>query len=419
MYKLILGVSPHFYDNALGHYGRVPRSLRQAFLNKLPNSTSKYLGQVNLPGPTWSRQVIKPEFCSYRYLPLWKDIIKLSQEIRAELEEDKNLVHCYEGTIPLFIATLLGTAGLDKTSTIINFHQVEYFIDLCLKPYFRFFFKNILRLGTQINQGVVLAAESSRSANILMASLKLQFTSPFFPSFTTYNFKKLRIGQARSVRSIKNLVLVGGDLDPSNLIEDLKLIPSKPSDIHLYDPRVFDANFAATAKILKHLGYTLIESRPGETYIDIYSNSEIVWFFTRAQANLLGSSGRLSDALANDCEVVVPANSAMHDMAQMYRKKYGLVDLVENSFQSFREELNPDKTIDSTYLNITSNGVAERLMSSGNRAGYTFIPISDLRTNFKIFALRLNYEMFFIISFFSICSRRIKEFLIRRLKRLV
>jgi hypothetical protein len=109
----------------------------------------------------------------------------------------------------------------------------------------------------------------------------------------------------------------------------------------------------------------------------------------------------------------------MHDMAQMYRKKYGLVDLVENSFQSFREELNPDKTIDSTYLNITSNGVAERLMSSGNRAGYTFIPISDLRTNFKILALRLNYEMFFIISFFSRCSRRIKEFLIRRLKRLV
>ena len=86
-----------------------------------------------------------------------------------------------------------------------------------------------------------------------------------------------------------------------------------------------------------------------ETYKNLFDSASKVWFLYRLPVNILGSSGRLMDAIGFGLDVVVPINSALEDFALESKANVTLIDLDTYAI----------KKIDEKDKRATGNGLID------------------------------------------------------------
>lgn len=323
MSQIFLGISPFYFHGAEGHYGRV----HPALLNGIKEVTDTketihlYFGAEGLTQQSNVIGNVDPSFKNPTGFIMFSRIIKLAREIELACADKESFIYVYEGTIPFLLSLKLAEANGVKINAIVNLHQVEVFKSLLNDVLVKFVHRRIIKSSLK-NPGSVLISTESQLSAILLGK-ELGYNLDVFPIFSTFS------SAANSSKGERpNLVLFSGDFDENLMIKDLEGIAIPGSRTIVVDARISNL---ASPEFLAYLSgnqYQVIDQRiPEDSYRKLFDSVSKVWLLYRLQVNVLGSSGRLMDAISFGHEVVVPKNSALQDFALESTAQVSLIDL--------------------------------------------------------------------------------------------
>jgi hypothetical protein len=334
MSQLFLGISPFYFHGAEGHYGRVhPSLLKEIEISKASNETFHlYFGAQGHPQENDVIGNVDVSFRNPTGLIQFARIKKLASEIELACDGKDSFIQIYEGTIPFLLSLKLAEVRGVNMNAIVNMHQVEVFKALLNDRLLRYVHRLIIKSCTSKPGSILITAESRMSANFLGQELNQNLD--VFPIFSTFSSEKKQDKGERP-----NLVLFSGDFDETLMIRDLEGIGIPGSKTLIIDARISKLASPDFLAYLKHKRYQVVDQRVSEnTYQKLFDSVSKVWFLYRLPVNVLGSSGRLMDAISFGHDVVVPTNSALQDFALKTKANVSLIDLESYEVQNVEEE---------------------------------------------------------------------------------
>ena len=364
MFKYSLGLSPFYHASAPGHFGKVLPSISQALAIEagLTASKSEYLGLRDSQSIDSKAHGVSEEFQSLNAIARWKEIRELAKEISLKVENRQALLHIYEGTFSLiFIAVIAGRRSKNLV-TIFNFHNVEFYTKFLDSRIRKVFFGYFLRYIKILNSKIIYATESKMAADIFERELQIRFE--VFPMFSTVQVDLNETEMHKEKSRSQSLVLIGGNIHLNTLLKDLQSISQDPSRVTIFDIRLSYPEYSRVANVLAASGYKVLKNElNGKDYVSLFRSSKTVWFLTKSKINLLGSSGRLTDAIICGCDVVVPENSALEDMVKLYKKKYQIFSYTGGSITELREVSSNLESSLASLDELTPRGAAKQIIS--------------------------------------------------------
>lgn len=337
MDKIILGISPFYHKGAPGHYERVHSALNKEFKNQALNfcNSVMYFGLEEYKNSPGYYSCINKSFQNPSGKIRFKEIVSLSNLIAKTSRSTEVFVQIYEGSLSFYLAVEIAKLRNPNIYAIINFHQVELFINLLKNPFVKNVYRIILSRNLGVHTKTKLTAESTMSAKKIGEKIKKDLE--VFPVFTTFS-KKIGIN-----RLYKNLILVSGNFDESQILEDISISLLKGSESIFFDGRIKELGSNQFYYKLKSLGFKVIdELLKEEEYENLLNSVECVWYLYRSQVNLQGSSGRLMDALAFDLDVVVPSGSALEEIVLEYKSQVKTIDLATGEINTVNSSRHRD-----------------------------------------------------------------------------
>jgi hypothetical protein len=362
MFKYAIGISPFYHSNASGHFGRVLPSISRAIAieARITPTDSEYFGLKEFEVEQPMAGGISAEFQRLNAIVSPKEIKLLAKEIGLKVLNKPALLHIYEGTFSLLLASALAGKRSKNLTTLFNFHNVEFYLKLSKSKFTNVFFKLFLNYITRLDANIIFCTESKRAAELLESELNLHFE--VFPMFSTVTADFDLLKKNRKKRS-NVLVLIGGKIDLNTLLNDLQQITQVPKRITIFDVRLGYIENSKAANILSNLGYRVLKDPLNdEDYVELFITSETVWFLTRSEINNIGSSGRLTDALLCGCEIVVPQNSALEDMTRLYKEKYQTFSFSKHSIVVLGEVSKKLGTPLRPIEELTPRGAAKKII---------------------------------------------------------
>jgi hypothetical protein len=329
MNNVILGISPFYHKGAIGHYERVHSSLNQTFQNQISisNKLVMYFGLEGHKDSPGYASCVGKSFQNPSGKTNFREIVSLSNFITENFGSDEVFIQIYEGSLSFYLAIEIAKLSNPNIYAIINFHQVELFINLLKNTFVKNVYKIVLLSNLGVRTKTKLTAESAMSAKQI--GEKIDENLEVFPVFTTFSRKKI----LRQLR--KNLILISGDFNESQILKDISIALLDGGDSVIFDRRIREFGSAQFYNKLNLLGFKVVdELLSEEEYENLLNSIECVWYLYRSQVNLQGSSGRLMDALAFDLDVVVPSGSALEETVLEYRDKVKTINLTTGEIRT-------------------------------------------------------------------------------------
>jgi len=357
MSTVILGISPFYHKGAIGHYERVHSSLSQTFQDQISNSNNlvMYFGLEGYTESPGYASCVGKSFQNPSGKIHFREILSLSNFIAKNFGSNEVFIQIYEGSLSFYLAIEIAKLNNPNIYAIINFHQVELFVNLLKNTVVKNVYKIVLSSNLGVRTKTKLTAESAMSAKQI--GEKINENLEVFPVFTTFLRKKT----LRQLR--KNLILISGDFDESQILKDISSTLLDGSDSIIFDRRIRELGSAQFYNKLDLLGFKVVDELLSEDeYENLLSSIECVWYLYRSQVNLQGSSGRLMDALAFDLNVVVPSGSALEETILEYRDKVKTINLTTGEIKTVNSLMHRDNFLfkDKNSVGFAANDLIQK-----------------------------------------------------------
>ena len=323
MSKIFLGISPFYFHGAEGHYGRVHPALLEGIeaIEDSNGTLHQYFGAEGFPQMKNSMSMVSKSFKNPRGSIHFAEVKGLAKFIEAACTDKESYIYVYEGTFPFLLSLKLAQAKGVKVNAVINLHQVEVFKSILKDQLVRAAHRKIVRNCLKTPGTILITAESRLSAKMLSSDLNYELD--VFPIFSTFSST---LNSTKGERP--NLVLLSGEFNEELIIKDLTGIGISGSESIIIDARINDLATSDFINYLSENDFQVIGQRVSEeTYKSLFDSVSTVWFLYRLPVNILGSSGRLMDAIGFGLDIVVPSNSALEDFALESKANVFLIDL--------------------------------------------------------------------------------------------
>jgi hypothetical protein len=412
-----LGISPFFHIGAEGHYERFHLALLNSLCDLVgPNGSSHfYFGAEGCLQSPNSFALVRDSFKRPDGTISLNEILHLCEGLKSISSSGTLFIYIYEGSMAFLLALkLLRSQGIN-VNAIVNLHQVELYENLLKDRFVNFMYRKIISQGSKNSHWIKMTSESKMSGKLLGELLSVNLD--VFPVFSTFSGSAPILGDGRS-----NLILFSGDFIEGQIISDLEGIAVDGSDAVILDARFGELATEGLSNYLVNKNYQVVNQRiSGESYETLFRSVRKVWFLYRAKVNILGSSGRLMDALNFGLSVVVPKGSALEEFALAARAGVEVIDL--DNYLIEHPLIHPIQIdADDHLVGYSSEFAASELLRLWSTPPGHFADALSEKTAFRTVheklkgALRVSLEWFFLQ--FALQLNRKKQKYRRRFHRL-
>ena len=347
-----LGISPFLSRGAPGHYERYHAELLES-MKKFQNDAdvvTTYFGSIKSDSLPFVQKVMSETFKNPDRPPRLKEIINLGHLIANQQSEDSFLfAHVFEGTPSLFLAINFAQIIQSNIFSVFNLHQIDSYKKLFRNPINKWFYKKYI-FSNQSRFYNCISCESDMGANYFGEILSFKIQT--FPMFSTFNSQKTE----SHISNYENLILLSGPYDEEIILKDLEIVGDMKNSI-LFDSRIEKDGSKEFIENLRSFGLKIIGNALSENdYVALFRGAKKVWFLYRSEVNLLGSSGRLMDAIKFGAKVYLPKNSALIETAVQHGIEVYEFHLESKQIKQIGLGLKPN--LETLTSNTSSNCVA-------------------------------------------------------------